>query len=152
MEHRATGYSANMMMLGMEVFQPIDILMRTAREHFRDEDPAGYVQHLSQVLRDVHTLDSKKLQTQLNYQKRYYNLKLEENHYEVGYFVYRLNGATKLGESKKLKPMWIGPLVVTAVINPVLFCVKDRKKEYVLHHDCLKPCEDRVVPLWLRRM
>ena len=30
MEHRATGYSANMMMLGMEVFQPIDILMRTA--------------------------------------------------------------------------------------------------------------------------
>ena len=43
MEHRATGYSANMMMLGMEVFQPIDILMRTAGEHFRDEDPAGYV-------------------------------------------------------------------------------------------------------------
>ena len=50
MEHRATGYSANMMMLGMEVFQPIDILMRTAGEHFRDEDPAGYVQHLCQVL------------------------------------------------------------------------------------------------------
>ena len=66
--------------------------------------------------------------------------------------MYRLNGATKLGESKKLKPIWIGPLVVTAVINPVLFCVKDRKKEYVLHHDRLKPCEDRVVPLWLRRM
>ena len=57
-----------------------------------------------------------------------------------------------MGESKKLKPIWIGPLVVTAVINPVLFRVKDRKKEYVLHHDRLKPCEDRVVPLWLRRM
>ena len=152
MEHRTTGYSANMMMLGMEVFQPIDILMRTAGEHFRDENPAGYVQHLRQVLRDVHALASKKLRTQLNYQKRYYDLKLEENHYEVGDFVYRLNGATKLGESKKLKPIWIGPLVVTAVINPVLFRVKDRKKEYVLHHDRLKPCEDRVVPLWLRRM
>ena len=94
----------------------------------------------------------KKLRTQLNYQKRYYDLKLEENHYEVGDFVYQLNGATKLGESKKLKPIWIGPLVVTAVINPVLFHVKDHKKEYVLHHDHLKPCEDRVVPLWLRRM
>ena len=88
MEHRATGYSANMMMLGMEVFQPIDILMRTAGEHFHDKDPAGYVQHLHQVLRDVHTLASKKLRTQLNYQKCYYDLKLEENHYEVGDFVY----------------------------------------------------------------
>ena len=152
MEHRAAGYSADMMMLGMEVFQPIDILMRTAGEHFRDEDPAGYVKHLCQVLRDIHTLASKKLQKQLNYQKRYYDLKLEENHYEVGDFVYRLNGATKLGESKKLKPIWIGPLVVTTVINLVLFHVKDCKKEYVLHHDRLKPCKDKVVPLWLQRM
>ena len=88
MEHRATGYSANMMMLGMEVFQPIDILMWTAGEHFRDENPARYVQHLHQVLKDVHTLASKKLRTQLNYQKRYYDLKREENHYEAGDFVY----------------------------------------------------------------
>ena len=152
MEHRATGYSANMMMLGMEVFQPIDILMRTAGEHFRDENPAGYVQHLRQVLQDVHRMASQKLRTQLNYQKRQYDLRLEENHYEVGDFVYRLNGASKVGESKKLKPIWIGPLVVINVINPVLFRVKDWKSEYVLHHDHLKLCEDRVIPLWLRRM
>ena len=152
MEYRSTGYSANMMMLGMEVFQPIDILMRTAGEHFRDENPAGYVQHLRQVLQDVHRMASQKLRTQLNYQKCQYDLRLEENHYEVGDFVYRLNGASKVGESKKLKPVWLGPLVVTAVINPVLFHVKDRKNEYVLHHDRLKPCEDRVIPLWLCRM
>ena len=42
--------------------------------------------------------------------------------------------------------------MVTAVINPVLFHVKDQKNEYVLHHDHLKPCADRVVPLWLHRM
>ena len=58
MEHWATGYSANMMMLGIEVFQPIDILMRTAGEHFRDENPARYVKHLRQVLWDVHNLAS----------------------------------------------------------------------------------------------
>ena len=43
MEHHATGFSPNMMMLGMEVFMPIDILMHTAGEHYRDENPAGYV-------------------------------------------------------------------------------------------------------------
>ena len=95
---------------------------------------------------------SQRLRTQLKYQKRQYALKLEEKHYEVGDFVYRLNSTSKVVESKKLKPVWLGPLVVTAVINPVLFCVKDRKNEFVLHHDRLKPCEDQVVPLWMFRM
>ena len=152
MEHRATGFSANMMMLGMEVFTPIDILMRTAGEHYRDENPAGYVQHLRKVLREVHDLATKKLRSQLKYQQRAYDLKLQETHYEVGDFVYRLNGASKTGESKKLKPVWVGPFVVIAVLNPVLFRVKDRKKEYVLHHDRLKRCEDRHIPLWLRKL
>ena len=57
-------------------------------------------------------------------------LNSQETHYEVGDFVYWLNGASKTGESKKLKPVWVGPLVVTDVLNPVLFRVKDRKKEY----------------------
>ena len=37
------------------------------------------------------------------------------------------------------------------VVSPVLFRIADRKKTYVLHHDRLKPCLDRDVPLWLRR-
>ena len=61
MEHCPTGFSTNMMMLGMEVFTPIDILMRTAGKHYWDENPAGYVQHLCKVLREVHDLATKKL-------------------------------------------------------------------------------------------
>jgi hypothetical protein len=152
MEHRSTGYSANMMMLGTEVLQPIDILFRSAGEQFRNENPAEYVKHLRETLREVHELAAEKLRTQLRYQKRTYDLKLFERHYEVGDLVYRLNGASKTGESRKLKPVWIGPLVVTEVLNPVLYKVKDRKKEYILHHDRLKLCEDRNVPLWLRKM
>ena len=58
----------------MEVFTPIDILMRTAGEHYRDENPAGYVQHLRKVLREVHDLATKKLRSQLKYQQRAYDL------------------------------------------------------------------------------
>ena len=57
-----------------------------------------------------------------------------------------------MGESKKQKPVWLGPIVVMAVINPVLFHVKDRKNEFVLYHDHLKHCENRVVPLWMCQM
>ena len=79
MEHRVTGFSVNMMMLGIEVFTPIDILMHTAGEHYWDENPAGYVQHLRKVSREVHDLATKKLQSQLKYQQRSYDLKLPRN-------------------------------------------------------------------------
>ena len=66
--------------------------------------------------------------------------------------MYRLNQVTKKGECRKLKPIWVRPLIVTEVITPVLFRVRDRKKEQVLHHDKLKICEDRAIPMWMRRL
>ena len=57
-----------------------------------------------------------------------------------------------MGSSNKLNTIWMGPLLVVEVINPVLYRVHDCKWEYVLHHDLLKCCEDRVVPLWLRKL
>ena len=85
----------------------------------------------------------------MQYQKHTYDLKLQEHHYEVGDFVFRRRDACKTGSSKKLNSIWMGPLVVVEVINPVLYRVRDRKREYVLHHDLIKRCEDRVIPLWL---
>ena len=66
--------------------------------------------------------------------------------------MYRLNQVTKKGECQKLKPIWVGPLIVTEVITPVLLRVRSRKKEQVLHHDKLKICEDRAIPMWMRRL
>ena len=75
--------------------------------------------------------------------------KLQESHFEVGDLVYQLNAVSKKGECKKLKPIWIGPLVVTEVISPVLYRVKDHCHEFILHHDHLKLCQDRVIPMWV---
>ena len=41
--------------------------------------------------------------------------------------------------------------MVVKVISPILLKIADRKKTYILHHDRLKPCLDRDIPLWLRR-
>ena len=41
--------------------------------------------------------------------------------------------------------------MIAEVISPVLFRIIDRKKSYILHHDRLKPCEDRDTSLWIRR-
>ena len=152
MKNRSTGFSANMLMLGSEVSQPVDILFGAALRTDDDVDPADYVKQLRQKLREIHSLATQKMRSQMQYQKRNYNLKLQEYHYEVGDFVFRCNKASKVGSSKKLNPIWVGPLLVTEVINPVLYRVRDRKREYVLHHDLLKRCEDRTIPFWLRKM
>ncbi|VDI00836.1 Hypothetical predicted protein [Mytilus galloprovincialis] len=70
--------------------------------------------------------------------------------YDVGDAVYRIDSATKVGESKKLRSPWQGPYLVIKVISPVLYRIQKRKKALVVHHDKLKPCEDRVLPKWLK--
>ena len=149
MKNRSTGYSANMMMLLMDTFQPVDILMGTEGATLRDEDPSTYLKKLHKTLQEVHQLAREHLCTGLCYQKKTYDLKLQESHFEVGDLVYRLNAVSKKGECKKLKPIWIGPLVVTEVISPVLYHVKDRRCKFILHHDHLKLCQDQVIPMWV---
>ena len=152
MKNRTTGFSANMMMLGTEVSQPIDVLFGAALRGEGSQDPGIYLKHLREVLQEVHALAATKLRSKMHYQKWTYDLKLQEHHYEVGDLVFRRREARKVGSSKKLNTVWIGPLLVVEVINPVLYRVHDRKWHYVLHHDLLKCCEDRVVPLWIRKM
>ena len=150
MKNCSTGYSANMMMLLMEVTQPMDILMGTEGAEMRDENPSAYLTRLRKTLQEVHQLARERLQSSLCYQKRAYDLKLQQNHYEVGDLVYRLNQVTKKGECRKLKPIWVGPLIVIEVITPVLLLVRSRKKEQVLYHDKLKIYDDLAIPMWMR--
>ena len=130
------------MMLLMDTFQPVDILMGTEGATLCDEDPSTYLKKLHKTLQEVHQLAQEHLHTGLCYQKKTYDLKLQESHFEVGDPVYWLNAVSKKGECKKLKPIWIGPLVITEVISPVLYHVKDHHCEFILHHDHLKLCQD----------
>ncbi len=85
-------------------------------------------------------------------QKKDYDLKLYQREYEVGDLVYLIDSSSKIGLCKKLKPPWLGPFIVVNKLSPILYRIKNRKKETVVHHDRLKLCEDRDVPGWLKRM
>ena len=146
MVNRQTGFSANRMMLGREVLKPIDILI--GRTH-------NYVKQLTERMDKVHQVARDNLLSAQCRQKRDYDLKLSEHSYSVGDLVYVLHSATKVGQSKKLSPIWKGPLLIVEVLSPVLYRVKGRRKESVLHHDHddrLRICKDRVVPMWMRRL
>ena len=40
---------------------------------------------------------------------------------------------------------------MTQVISSVLYRIANRKRSMVAHHDSLKLCSDRVLPIWLLR-
>ena len=149
MKNHATGYSANTMMLLADNFQPVNILMGVEGAMMRDENPSEYLKRLRKTLQEVHCLAQEHLQTNLCYKKKTYDLKLLQNRFDVGDFVYKMNAVSKKAECKKLKPIWVGPLLVVEVVTPVLYKVKDHRREYILHHDRTKLCEDRAIPMWL---
>lgn len=145
--NRPTGYTPNMMMLGHEVQQPADIMLGT---ELANQDPSRlgeYVVALCEALHKVHSHARLTLRGSQERQKRDYDLRVKARTYEVGDLVYELNSATKIGQSSKLHPVWKGPLLVTAVKSPVLYEVSDRRRARVVHHDRLKVCHDREVPL-----
>ena len=67
--------------------------------------------------------------------------------------VYVLDTAVKVGECAKLVPPWNGPRVVTEVITPYLYNVRQRDNYTVFNHDRLKPCvlEFSTLPAWIRK-
>ncbi|CAG2257817.1 unnamed protein product [Mytilus edulis] len=85
-------------------------------------------------------------------QKRDYDVKLNHRVYNKGDIVYRIDSATKIGESKKLRAPWQGPYLIVEVLSSVLYKMRTRKRELTIHHDQLKPCLDRIIPPWLKYM
>lgn len=76
---------------------------------------------------------------------------LVEHLYSPVDIVYKLDSTTKVGQSSKLRSPWTGPYLVISC-NAPLYTIRDQKKEQVLHHDRLKLCKDRDIPMWLRRL
>jgi len=152
MENRQTGFSANFMMFGREIVQPVDLIVGTALTADGFDSPASYVKNLRDELQRAHSLAGTRLKSAVCRQKKDYDVRLNQHQYETGDLVYRVNSATKIGQSKKLQAIWKGPLLVVEVVSPILYRVRGRRRDTVVHHDLLKLCSDRFVPQWMVRV
>ena len=124
--NRTTGFTANRMMLGREVLEPIDLMLGTVDQHLRQETPVEYVKKLEEWLKHVHKQARDTLLSAQRRQKKDYDLKVLERKYNIGDLVYLINSSSKVGQSNKLKPIWNGPYLVIKVISPVLFRIKGK--------------------------
>lgn len=151
--NRTTGFTPNMMMLGREVTLPSELTTGISLINQSQLEPAEHVKKLRDTLHAVHNFARDKLKGNLHYQKHSHDKKLLERRYQVGDLVYLLGGVAKVGESRKLKPVYTGPFIVCQFYPPVLYNIRGRRrdKSKVVHHDRLRLCNDRFIPLWARR-
>ena len=148
MKNPSTGFSANMLMLGRETIQPIDLLL--GLNIHNSHEVHDWIQNLVSNMSSIHNLAREKIGLAQLRQKRDYDLKLLVNHYSRGDVVYLRDSSTMVGVSKKLTPPWKGPFIV-ADARPPLYQIEGKKKSRLVHHDRLKPCNDSDFPLWLQR-
>ena len=151
MVSKSTGFTPNYLMFGHEINLPAEILMGLPTVNLQQLDPSEHAKELEQLLKESFQQVRQNLQGVQLRQKRLYDRKRFHRVFEKGDIVYRLDSASKVGESKKLQPIFLGPFLIVKQVSPDLFYLEDRKRSRLAHHDTLQPCKDRNIPFWLRR-
>ena len=150
--NRSTGFTPNMLMLGREVNQPIDLLFPTPTSASdTTPDMSGYVAELVIQSQLAHETARANLKTTQATMKRNYDLRTVEKAYKKGDVVYVLDTAAVKGKCRKLSANWKGPGLILEVLSPYLYKVKLRGKDSIMNHDRLKLCKDRQLPHWIRK-
>ena len=153
-EHETTGYTPNRLMLGREVFLPIQLTLGSLPQDSNNEACVvnEYVADLQDKMHDTFVHVREHLQKAQNTQKRDYDSRIAVNNYAVGDMIYVLDSTKVVGLSPKLcSNRWKGPQLVTRKISELLFEVKasEKGKTKILHHNRLKPYHGDDIPEWI---
>jgi len=145
-QHPATGYTPNMLMLGREVLLPSQIIFPLPPKQ-DDQNPDSYVSLLKSKLEEVYHTARQNLQKPATRQNKNYDTRVSQLTYKIGSLVYKYNDCFK-----KLNERWSGPFLVTKILSPVLYEIRNRYKSQVVHHDKLKHYNSEDVPVWVDDM
>ena len=147
--NRQTGFTANKLMLGREINIPASLMFPHTQKEYDDVDE--FVADLVQRTQQAHEIARTTLKTSTKRMKRNYDLRVSERSYKVGDAIYLLDTAVLKGKCKKLSPPWKGPGVIVTKVSSYIYRIKFRNSLFVVNHDRLKPCHDRVLPQWIIR-
>ena len=147
--NRHTGFTPDKMMLGREVNTPAELMFPGTR---KTSEPDEYVNQLQTNIELAHNTARQSLKTELKRSKRDYDLKKRVREFSVGDAVYYLDQSSRVGQNRKLRPVYIGPAVIEHAITPYIFQVNFRNRDVkVVNHDCIKLCNDRDLPQWINK-
>ena len=139
----STNASPNLLMLGREVFLPVDVIF--GRPPGQELEAEEYIQDLQHRLEVAHEYVRAKLQKASQRQKRYYDRKAHGKLFEAGDVVWLFEAGRKPGICPKLQINWKGPYTVLQQINNLLYRIQrsPRSKPKIVHFDRLKEYNKR---------
>ena len=144
----STSLSPNLLMLGREVRQPVDILY--TQPGISELNPGVYLQNMREKLNKAHQIARKYLLHTANYHKCRYDQKASMTPYHPGDLVLYLHEQRKEGECYKLQPMYHGPYVVLQKVNDLVYRIQmnGEGKMKVVNYNKLKPYKGNNKPKW----
>ena len=125
--HESTGFSPNLLMLGREVLQPLELIYGSLRAE--NTNYGEYVTQLQNNLTNAHEAARWHLKQSIECYKRNYDLNISKNTYTVGQIVWYLNeqqkrenvqsynkfGKVLVSSHKNTRPCRHGPCLPNAV-------------------------------------
>ena len=139
-----------MMMLGREVFLPLDLTTAQLRVEHGDEMRTDFAELLRDRMRQAHDRARVRLKESARRQKRNFDKKSAGKALQEGQFVWLFNNSRRKGMAPKLQCRWLGPFLITKKLSDVVFRIQQsqRSKPKVVHFDRLKPYEGDPIKPW----
>lgn len=145
--NRTTGFTPNKLMLGREVTLPVDLMFETWEPNRYTH--LEWVEHIGREFVEAQKFARAYIRANQLRQKHAYDRKASELKYKVGDAVLRRESTTKKG-AKALSSPWVGPFIVVDT-HPPVYTLQSKRKTFTVHHDLLKPCKSKTLPIWLRQ-
>jgi transposase InsO family protein len=147
--HSATGYSANYLTLGREVNTPLDLWLQAPNAEQLNAD--DYVDALTERMRYAADIVRQNLQMQACTNKRYYDVKVRQQRFLRGDWVYYFVPRRRPGKCIKWQKLYDGPFLVIDVVGPVNCIIQRSPKAQpiVTHVDKLKLYLTETPVSWL---
>jgi len=139
--HDSTGYSPNLLFLGHDTRMPIDLLMGLpADEKDPDHTTEDFIVEMQQRAESAYQVARERLQVAAERRKASYDIRLKEQTFNEGNWVWYWYPRRYLRKSPKWQKCYTGPYRIVCVIPPVNF---------VVHTDKLKNCYGETPVIWL---
>ena len=150
--HESTGFSPNFLVLGRELMAPIDIVCgppESERIHY--ENASDFVEKRQRMMEGAFRLVRQALKTSTERNKKYYDMKVRPNAFDIGQFVYFYYPRKFAKRSTKWQRLYIGPLLVIKVLGPVTYLIQKtpRSTPIVAHVDKLKAYTGDDLKPWI---
>lgn len=149
--HESTGFTPNFLLFGQEVRFPAQLLYCPPAEG--DASYGEYAERIKESLGKAHQTVRQHLQVEAKRQKDNFDCKSTLRRYHPGDLVWYASCPSEEKHlAPKLRRKYIGPVVIVARIDDLLYRIKIKKQsERVVHYDKLLPYFGTSRPRWVSK-